>query len=154
MTICFLTNYDSAASEVINNQVYADGFLRKPVDVEKLREKLDAFYRMSGLRRFELRKGKSFRTVYAEDIMFIEADGKRSTIHFADHCESFNYLISELETLFEPSRCFCRIHRSFIVNLQFVKEYDGKYVILKNGTDLPLKSRGFKTAYADYILNH
>ena len=32
VTVCYLTNYDGAAEEIINNRIHADGFLRKPVE--------------------------------------------------------------------------------------------------------------------------
>ena len=41
VTICFLTQYDRIAERIINERVYADGFLRKPVDPQQLYEKLD-----------------------------------------------------------------------------------------------------------------
>ena len=151
VTVCFLTNYEAAALEVINNRVYADGFLKKPVDPPLLYEKLEQFYRASFADRLELKKGKGFQSVYTQDVLYIEADGKRSTFHFADRTESFNYLISTLETDVLHNVCFCRIHRSFIVNLQYVAQYDGKHVTLTDGTVLPRKARGFRDVYRDFL---
>ena len=151
VTICFLTNYESAALEVINNRVYADGFLKKPVDPVLLHEKLEQFYRASFSGRLELKKGKGFRTVYVQDVLYIEADGKRSTFHFADRTESYNYLLSKLESELLRNTTFCRIHRSFIVNLQHVLHHDSKHVTLTDGTVLPLKMRNFRDVYRDYL---
>ena len=151
VTVCFLTNYEAAALEVINNRVYADGFLKKPVDPPLLQEKLEQFYRASFAGRLELKKGKGFQTVYTQDVLYIEADGKRSTFHFADRTESYNYLLSALEADVLHNGCFCRIHRSFIVNLQYVAKYDSKHVTLTDGTVLPLKTRNFRDVYRDYL---
>lgn len=49
VTICYLTSFDGAAAEIINHQIYADGFLKKPVDKSQLYEKLDKFYKNSFL---------------------------------------------------------------------------------------------------------
>ena len=150
MTICYLTNYDAAAAMVINNRIYADGFLRKPVDPALLEEKLDQFYRMSFFKRYELKQGRSYRTVYSQDILYVEADNKQVRVHFFDGVENFNYLLRDIEKIL-ADRQFCRIQRSFIVNLQHVKSYDSKNVVMKNGETLPLKSKEFQHAYREYM---
>ena len=151
VTVCFLTNYEAAALEVINNRVYADGFLKKPVEQVLLYDKLEQFYRASFSGRLELKKGKGFQTVYTQDVLYIEADGKRSTFHFSDHTESYNYLLTTLESDVLHNVCFYRIHRSFIVNLQYVLRYDSKHVTLTDGTVLPLKTRNFRDVYRDFL---
>ncbi|MBQ6067181.1 MAG: response regulator transcription factor [Clostridia bacterium] len=151
VTICYLTNYESAALEVINRRIYADGFLKKPVAPAMLYEKLEQFYRASFADRLELKKGKAFRTVYTKEILYIEADRKRSLLHFADHTEAYNYLLSDLENNVLPGEVFFRIHRSFVVNMQHVVSYDGKGVTLTDGTVLPLKARNFRDVYRNYL---
>ena len=151
VTVCFLTNYEAAALEVINNRVYADGFLKKPVDPVLLYDKLEQFYRASFSGRLELKKGKGYQTVYTQDVLYIEANGKRSIFHFDDHAESYNYLLTKLETDVLHNVCFYRIHRSFIVNLQYVARYDSKHVTLIDGTILPLKTRNFRDVYRDFL---
>ena len=151
VTVCFLTNYEAAALEVINNRVYADSFLKKPVDPVLLYDKLEQFYRASFSGRLELKKGKGYQTVYTQDVLYIEADGKRSIFHFDDHAESYNYLLTKLETDVLHNVCFYRIHRSFIVNLQYVARYDSKHVTLIDGTILPLKTRNFRDVYRDFL---
>ena len=36
VTICYLTNYDAAAAQIINHGIHAEGFLKKPVDPKQL----------------------------------------------------------------------------------------------------------------------
>ena len=156
VTICFLTSYEKAAAEVINQQIYADGFLSKPVSREALREMLDRFYNTSFFKRLELKKGGAYKTVYPQDILYVEASGKRSTVHFYDSAEEFNYLLSDIENDFLPKELFCRIHRSYIINMMFVSSYDAKTVTLKNGEVLPLKTRDFRLTYRkfNFMLNN
>ena len=97
MTICFLTNYESAAADVINAGIYADGFLKKPVDEALLYEKIENYYKRSFFRRLELKKGTAWKTVYARDILYVEAAGKKSVVRFFDGAEEFNYLLNEME---------------------------------------------------------
>ena len=137
VTICYLTNYDAAAAQIINHGVHADGFLKKPADPEALAQKLDRFYHTSFFDRFELKKGKSFRTLYAQDIIYVEASDKQVVVHTWDGAETYNYLMSEIESLLPPT-LFFRIQRSFIVNFQYVYAYDAKSVTMRNCDTLSL----------------
>ena len=151
VTICYLTNYAAAAADVINHRIYADGFLQKPVEARLLAEKLDQFYGMSFFQRFELRRGANFQTVYAQDILYVEADDKRVKLHLFDRVEHYNYLLREIEKVLESSGVFYRVSRSFLVNMQYVDRYDAKRVTMKNGDELPLKDKGFQQAYHAYM---
>lgn len=153
VTICYLTNFDGAAEEIINNRIHADGFLKKPVKPELLFDKLDLFYKMSFFTRFELRKGGSFETIYAQDILYASADDKRVVLHLADRTETFNYLLRDLDGILQNCGLFYRIHRSYIVNMMYVRRYDAGTVEMENGDKLPLKIRGFKEKYQDYIFS-
>ena len=151
VTICYLTNYAAAAAEIINHRIYADGFLKKPVQASLLEEKLDQFYNLSFFHRFELRRGTNYQTVYAQDILYAEADDKRVKLHLFDRVESFNYLLRDIEKILQGGGTFFRISRSFLVNMQYVDRYDAKSVTMKNGEALPLKSKNFQQAYHDYM---
>lgn len=155
VTICYLTNYDAAAAQIINQGIHAEGFLKKPVDDAQLEEKLDQFYRLSFFNRFELRRGKRYQTVFAQDILYVEADNKQVKLHLFDGVESYNYLLRDLEKLL-PAGLFYRIQRSYLVNLQYVDSYDAKSVTLKNGETLPLKAKDFQRAYHNFmfLFNH
>ena len=151
VTICYLTNYAAAAAEIINRRIYADGFLKKPVQAAELEEKLDQFYGLSFFSRFELRQGSQFCTVYAQEILYAEADDKRVKLHLADRVESFNYLLREIEKILQGGGAFYRISRSFLINMQYVDRYDAKSVTMRNGDVLPLKDKSFQQAYHDYM---
>lgn len=150
VTICYLTNYDAAAAQIINGGVHADGFLRKPVDRAQLEEKLDQFYRLSVFNRFELKKGKRYQTVYAQDLIYAEADDKQVLLHTFAGADAYNYSMRDIEKLV-PAGLFYRIHRSYLINLQYVDSYDAKSVTLKNGETLPLKTKDFQRAYRNFM---
>ena len=151
VTICYLTNYESAAGEVINHQIYADGFLKKPVDPAQLYEKIDRFYLASSTNRLLLKKGTQQHAVYTQELLYIEADGKRSLLHMQDGVQEFNYMISDMDKMLMQSASFIRIHRSFLVNMAFVASFDAKNVTLKDGTVLPLKNKNFRAVYRDFL---
>lgn len=153
VTVCYLTNYENAAIEIINNRVYADGFLKKPVDAAALYEKLETFYRSSLNGRIELKRGAIYETVYAQDILYAEAAGKKTILHMFGGTRDYNRLISELAENELSGAQFFRIHRSFLVNMQHVVGYDAKSVTMKNGDVLSLKAKDFQTAFRRFIFS-
>ena len=155
VTVCYLTNHDAAAAQIINQGIHADGFLKMPVDPKQLEEKLDQLYRLSFFNRLELKQGKRFKTLFAQDILYVQADNKQVRVHCFDGTETFTYLLRDVEKLL-PAGLFYRISRSYLVNLQYVDSYDAKSVTLKNGVTLPLKARDFQKAYHNFmfLFNH
>ncbi len=150
--VCYLTNDNAPPSEVIKSEAFTAGFLKKPVDPLQLQDRLDRFCRTSFSGRLELKKGRGVRTIDTQDVLYIKANGKHATFHFVDHhTENYCYLLLKLESEVLHNVCFCRIHRSYIVNLQYVKHYNSKYITLTDGTVLPLKSRNFCDVYRDYL---
>lgn len=149
VTVCYLTSYEGAAMQIINHRIYADGFLKKPVDPVLLAEKLDQFYRMSYFKRLELRSGKRFDTVYTQDILYVEAANKQVLFHMANGTAAYHYTMGEIEAMIGDR--FFRIQRSFLINLQYVASYTAKTVTMQNGDVLSLKNKGFADAYHNYM---
>ena len=149
VTVCYLTSYEGAAMQIINHRIYADGFLKKPVDPVLLEEKLDQFYRMSYFKRLELRSGKRFDTVYTQDILYVEAANKQVLFHMANGTAAYHYTMGEIEAMIGDR--FFRIQRSFLINLQYVASYTAKTVTMQNGDVLSLKNKGFADAYHNYM---
>jgi two-component system LytT family response regulator len=87
---------------------------------------------------------KGFQVVEVSDILYCEASSSYTNFHFANRsliCASKP--IHEYETLLEDSH-FIRIHKSYLVNLDFIREYirgDGGSVILTNGQEIEVSRR-------------
>jgi two-component system LytT family response regulator len=87
---------------------------------------------------------KGFQIVYLNDILYLEADSAYTNFHFFDRpiiCASKT--IHEYETLLEDAG-FLRIHKSYVVNMEYIKEYvrgEGGSVILKDGTEIEVSRR-------------
>ncbi len=79
--------------------------------------------------------------VYPEDIIYCKSDGNYTTIYFKDTTkEMLSKKIKEVEE-FMHNAVFFRIHNSYLVNINYIKEYiknDGQYVVLENGTNIPV----------------
>ena len=77
-----------------------------------------------------------------ERLMYIESDGRKLKMHLDDRVVECYAKMSD--ALSEISRMFCQIHRSYIVNLEYIFTYDRKQVELKNGETIPLSKYKYK----------
>ena len=87
---------------------------------------------------------KGFQVIDIQDIVYCEASGNYTNFHFTNHpliCASKP--IHEYEELLADSN-FIRIHKSFMVNLEHVKEYirgEGGSVVLSNNHEVEVSRR-------------
>lgn len=102
------------------------------------------------LERIPVRKAKEIRIVPVTTVAYVQSDGPYAELHMGDGA---THLIREsmkaLEQQLDPSQ-FCRIHRSTIINLDFVESvepnYNDRYVVrLVTGTRLDVSRRRRET---------
>ena len=152
ITVCYLTGIEAAASEIINAEIGAVGFLTKPVKTELLYQKLDRFYSAAFGGRLQFKKeGHALETVFVQEILYAEAADKRTRVHFRRGEETYHHSFSEMERILSAYPMFLRIHRSYIINLLHVKSYDARNVMMQNGDVLPLKVRNFAATYRSFV---
>jgi two-component system LytT family response regulator len=89
-----------------------------------------------------------------EDIDWIEACGNYVTLHVGAETHLLRETLSHLENRLDPGR-FLRIHRSWLVNLDCIKEltplFNGDYtVVLRSGDELTL-SRTYRDRLQELI---
>lgn len=145
LKIVFITGYvKEYVSEIFIPKINLAGFIEKPVDVgamertlEKIQEDID------NRKREVLTINSNGRTILIQlrDIAYIESDGHYINIHMRDKVtRNFNSL-NEVEKGL-PSY-FKRCHRSYIVNMYYIREFGNRKVIIDNiyNTQLPV-SRG------------
>jgi two-component system, LytTR family, response regulator len=97
--------------------------------------------------RINIKDGVRTVIVPCEDVLFMEATGDYVTINTARKKYLHSETLTALEKSLDPA-VFVRTHRSFIVNINFIKElnshYNGDYtVVLQNGSSLKL-SRNYR----------
>ncbi|KSU64433.1 LuxR family transcriptional regulator [[Bacillus] enclensis] len=103
--------------------------------IERLKEKTKSA-EMTG--RLYLKQKNDIHIIQKKDIIFIERSGRSTTIHTKDE-EIKTYLtLNELEGELRE-RDFIRSHRSFIINIHFVKNFSlyakNSYMIRFEGTE-------------------
>ncbi|HFA49285.1 MAG TPA: response regulator transcription factor [Bacteroidetes bacterium] len=156
--IIFITAYSQYAVQAFN--LSAAHYILKPVDIEELekavatveqlifkKEKLSRanilLENMAALnsqnRKLVLPLMEGFEVVKMSEILYCEAQDNFTCFYFLNGkksliCRSLKFYETALSEL-----GFCRIHRSHIVNLEYVKRYvkgKGGSVILENGKEI------------------
>jgi two-component system, LytTR family, response regulator len=163
LQVIFVTAFDSYAIKAFRYGV--SDYLVKPVNIDILVEAVEKVKGRIGSKDLagqirELRA--SMETVHlaeqkmavptitglifvtVKDILRFEARGSYTAIHLANRKEVLTTRnIKEYEDLL-PEAIFCRVHRSYIVNIHRVKEYQkgkGGYIIMEDGTSIEVATR-------------
>lgn len=141
MQIVFITGYMDYIAE--GYDVEALHYLLKPVTQERLSQVLDRarsrITKREHMLHLTLQSGVVRLPVY--EIRYLEVMRNYTTIH-ASKDYSVKRSLNDLEGELDES--FYRIHRSFIVNLRFVRRVTRTDVILKDGTALPLSRKRYE----------
>jgi two-component system LytT family response regulator len=159
--VVFVTAYDEHAIHAF--EVHATDYLIKPFDDARFDEMMDnvrsQLRRGTTVLRRELQEllsdmgkvpgyaqrlrvttGQRTQFVPVTSIQYLTSDGNYVVIHSTDGEHRIRATLTELHDLLDPS-LFVRVHRSTVLNLDFVREiqpwFSGDYVaILHNGKQL------------------
>ncbi len=160
--IIFVTAFSQYAIQAFN--LSAAHYLLKPVDIEELEKAVDSVAQRimqkdkishaqilidnmsvitSQNRKLVLPLMEGFDVVKMAEIMYCEAQDNFTCFYFKNGkksliCRNLKFYESALSEF-----GFCRIHRSYIVNLEYVTRYikgKGGTIVLENGTELIVSS--------------
>lgn len=168
--IIFVTAYNEYALQAF--KISAFDYLLKPVNVNELSQTLERYLQKEKkqklserveLLRETIAQGEpsqlaisslsNIEFINTDDILLLEASGTYTTLLLegGDKITSSKPL-GEFEELLKSKSNFFRTHRSFIINLKYVKKLSQKDgdIVLKNGTEVPL-SRYRRKEFEDSI---
>lgn len=160
--VIFVTAFKDYAIKAFNaNAIH---YVLKPVDIDDLKEAVrkaeeqlaqpkddlkqyyDSIKELSGAiksnkhsSRITIHHQKGIKIINENDIVYLEADGNCTALNFQD---GKRYLDTRTLAVYEgllDTNHFFRIHKSHIINLEYLAEYlhdDGGYAVLKDGTKL------------------
>jgi len=168
--VIITTAYNQYAIKALKNE--AIDYLLKPIDpddlketivkikkfnaknfsIEKLEQILLNFNASSINKKITLNTDGKLLFLESDEILYAESDGNYSTIFLTDGQKIvLTKKLKEVNNLL-PSDSFFRIHNSYIINLNKIKEFlktDG-YVILKSNHKIPV-SRQKKSDFLDLL---
>lgn len=149
--LVFVTAYDQYALRAF--EAGALDYLLKPFDDDRFRRALErAKQRIASgtdpakkMERLAIKSAGQVWFLNPGEIDWIEAADYYACLHIGTRSHLLRRSLAELEQELDPS-CFCRIHRSAIVNLKRIRglkiNADGEYdVLLENGSRLRLSRR-------------
>lgn len=164
--VIFTTAYDQYALKAI--KANALDYLLKPIDIDELKEaviKAVKYIKLSKkenstnerlenlslnlserneIKKISLPNGQGYSLVNIDEIIHIAADSNYSIFYLANNTKiTVSKVLKEYEEIL-PSNQFIRIHKSSIINLNYLKEYNSKNgveVILKNGDKIAVSRR-------------
>lgn len=89
-----------------------------------------------------IRIGDSWKPVVLKDVVYIEAQNRKTWVQSVKGLGTNKYNLSELEFLL-PEETFLRCHRSYIVNVTFIEEiqpdsHSTFLLIMKDGSKIPV----------------
>ncbi len=148
--IVFITALKEYVFEAFD--VRAFHYLLKPVAEKKLREVLNsALLQLDGIDKFILAKTISQCTkIFIKDIVYIEAQLRKIKIHTTYDIIEYYHKLSDIEDQLKDFNFF-RCHKSYIVNLKFVKSYDNVFITLKNGEKVYISKSKFSSFSKEFM---
>ncbi len=156
--VVITTAYNEYAIKALKHE--AQDYLLKPIDTDDLKDTIERvkkynakFIHSDKLERVLLDFNKKYNHkkitintdgklifISSEDIIFVESDGNYCTIYLAENQKKVvTKKLKEIGDLL-PDNSFFRIHNSYIINLNRIKEFlktDG-YVIMQSNHRIPV----------------
>ena len=161
--IIFVTAYDQYAIRAF--EIAAIDYLLKPIDIERLKLAVSRVMERSNfeqqaqrlsllsnsLESKELKKiaisdkGMQF-ILTVEKIVAIEAMESYSIIHTTDKKHTVSKNLKHFETLFEGLPQFIRVHKSWLINKEYLKHYSRSELSIQLSNGLVAKLSKYKKA--------
>jgi len=143
--IIFVTAYPEHAIHAIRSNAF--DYLLKPVKEEELGACLDRFYESMSAQIvgnvIQIREKGFARWLKLSDIIHVKGNGPYSMIHLPEEqittARTLKSLIPDL------GKDFVRVHKSHVVNRNFIKGVQKDQIILTNHTCLPISRNGLKS---------
>jgi two-component system LytT family response regulator len=159
-SIIFTTAYHHYAIEAL--KLSAVDYLLKPINKDDVIAAVDRYEKTSKhhktntfsslksmltdqkIDKIAVPEGSQLHFISPETIMYIKADNSYSELYLKDGSKMIvSRSIKNFEEGLKHSNQFFRVHKSFLINTQFIKKFDksnGGWVSLSNGAELPVSS--------------
>ena len=135
--LVYISSKEEYALELFQNQPF--DFLIKPIKKERLYHVMEKIFCISDKSEcnFEYKnQGNSYRVMY-KDILYFQSDGRKINIVMENDSQSFYGKLSEIEQEC-PEGLFLRIHKSYLINMHYIKEITYKWIKMINGDVLDI----------------
>ena len=152
--IIFITAMSEYAIE--GYEVHAFGFLKKPVHYRQLAWQMDDVLSTLKMKQgvsIVVQDGGAIKAYRSSEIMWAEVFGHEVMLHLSGGTEQrCTTPLAKLEDQLGGSGFF-RVHKSYLVNMQYVRSIDLASVLIEGGTEVPLskhRKQEFIEAFAHF----
>lgn len=130
--LVYISSKENYALQLFQNRPF--DFLVKPIEQAKIYHVLDNIYRISGKNSvgFKFQTQNSTYRISYEDILYFQSTGRKINIVMQKEVKMFYGKLNEIEEKI-PENLFLRIHKSYLVNKNYVKEFTYEWVKMING---------------------
>lgn len=151
--IIYVTGYnDRFSQEIFLHKANLSGYLVKPVDTDLLKANLEKAAESLASQKDDVltvaSRGRPI-TIICRDIIYIESKGHTVQIHTSEE------LITAYERLDEVEKrlpdVFIRCHKSFVVNMWYIRRFLSTDVLLKNDTVIPISRNRYSKTKNTYF---
>lgn len=153
--IIFVTSSKEYALDSYSVNAY--GYLLKPFSLESIEAKLlDIYKKISFAKKnvIYVKNHQDIYTLHLDEVIYFESNLRKITAFLQDGKQiSFYNKMSKLEEEIHSS-VFLRCHRSFLVNLMYVKNLVGCELLTTTNHQLPISKKyltASREAFANYI---
>lgn len=151
LPIILLTSHKELA--MAGYEVDAFRFLDKPLKREKLYQALQAVEKQRYVKKkITIMENGNERYLSCQDILFIKSENVYLKIVTNHQQYLIRKKLKEQEREL-PQALFCKVHRSYMVNLSYVSVFDGRSITMKNGEQIPV-SRNCRDVFKERMLHY
>lgn len=157
--IIFITAYDEQIYKAIN-AIHCYNYIIKPYSRSSIHKAIDDFEDSieSKIDYINIKDASGvFYTLYYKDILYIEAASHNTIFHTVNGAFVYNRH-SLTDTLYELDDRFIRVHKKYIVNCDYIKNYDKTTLKINvEGSSISVGRQyktNFETEYKAGVLAH
>lgn len=137
MQIIYVSSKESYAMQLF--QIRPFDFLTKPVNMEKISKVMSEYKRLFIDRNmfFSFQVGKSTYRISENEILYFQCEGKKIHIVTTKDNKEFYGKMADVEKQISMNK-FCVVHKSYIVNINYVSEFCPDEVVMCNEIRIPI----------------
>lgn len=150
--LIFISSYDRYYGDIV--KLYPFDFLDKPVSKESLMTTLKKASTVVGKRRdfFEFNYKKIHHKIFLSQICYFESSKRVVYLHGVGEIYSFYRKLDEVEKELEQSSLpFIRVHKSYLINPNYIEEYHYKKIVMMNGREIKI-SRSYQDSVRKFYM--
>jgi len=152
--IIFITTHVELMSEAFD--VLAFHFLVKPIDEKKAKTIILRAIESLNIKKtvFQYSIRKRLYSIYLEQIEYFESFNRKIAIHCHDEVIEYYGNINEVLDKVD-SNLFVQVHKSYVVNMDFIKVMEGESITLNSGAKIAITNKyaqAFNISYRNFVL--